>query len=455
MRDFMIVAKFTIKDMIKRKSFIISNVIILLIIVILFNIPNIIKSIRGNGAEANGDKLLIVDVNNVFEGALESLKSMDLNYDVQISEDKADDLEKIKQKIQNKEIDKAILIENREGEINLQYIVRNLSMESEVPQDLVNTITGLYSNLQISKLGLTQEQLQSLNPKFNLEMKQAEEEEVQGNQFAMMLLSLVLFYAIYFCAYQVSSSITTEKTSKIIETLVTSTTPKIIVLGKTIGIGIVGLLQISAMVVVALVSKKLFLEEGMLDGIIDFSTITPFLGLITALYFILGYAFYALLYALTGSTVSKPEDVQSANGPVAIVAVIGFYLAYFTMMNPTSELNKIAAILPMSSPFCMPFRVMMGIATTQEICISLAVILVTIVVIAKVSVKIYSQAILNYGNKLGIKDMMKMWRNARIKTARLGTGPCGAKIKLHVWEPVPAVQNKKCTFENRSQRCRN
>ena len=278
MRDFMIVAKFTIKDMIKRKSFIISNVIILLIIVILFNIPNIIKSIRGNGAEANGDKLLIVDVNNVFEGALESLKSMDLNYDVQISEDKADDLEKIKQKIQNKEIDKAILIENREGEINLQYIVRNLSMESEVPQDLVNTITGLYSNLQISKLGLTQEQLQSLNPKFNLEMKQAEEEEVQGNQFAMMLLSLVLFYAIYFCAYQVSSSITTEKTSKIIETLVTSTTPKIIVLGKTIGIGIVGLLQISAMVVVALVSKKLFLEEGMLDGIIDFSTITPFLG---------------------------------------------------------------------------------------------------------------------------------------------------------------------------------
>ena len=432
MRDFMIVAKFTIKDMIKRKSFIISNVIILLIIVILFNIPNIIKSIRGDGAEANGDKLFIVDVNNVFEGALESLKSMDLNYDVQISEDKADDLEKIKQKIQNKEIDKAILIENREGEINLQYIVRNLSMESEVPQDLVNTITGLYSNLQISKLGLTQEQLQSLNPKFNLEMKQAEEEEVQGNQFAMMLLSLVLFYAIYFCAYQVSSSITTEKTSKIIETLVTSTTPKIIVLGKTIGIGIVGLLQISAMVVVALVSKKLFLEEGMLDGIIDFSTITPFLGLITALYFILGYAFYALLYALTGSTVSKPEDVQSANGPVAIVAVIGFYLAYFTMINPTSELNKIAAILPMSSPFCMPFRVMMGIATTQEICISLAVILVTIVVIAKVSVKIYSQAILNYGNKLGIKDMMKMWRNARIKNARMGTGPCGAKIKLHV-----------------------
>ena len=81
------------------------------------------------------------------------------------------------------------------------------------------------------------------------------------------------------------------------------------------------------------------------------------------------------------------------------------------MMNPTSELNKIAAILPMSSPFCMPFRVMMGIATTQEILISLAVILITIIVVAKVSIKIYSQAILNYGNKIGLKDVMKMWKN--------------------------------------------
>ena len=128
----------------------------------------------------------------------------------------------------------------------------------------------------------------------------------------------------------------------------------------------------------------------------------------------MGYAVYALLYALTGSTVSKPEDVQSANGPVAIIAVIGFYLAYFTMMNPTSELNKLAAILPISSPFCMPFRVMMGIATTQEIAISLVVIAITIFVVAKISIKIYSQAILNYGSKISLKDMLTMYKNKNV-----------------------------------------
>ena len=413
MKDLFTVAKFTVKDMVKRKSFIISNLIILLIIVLAFNIPNILNAIRGEDAGTSKTKILIIDENNIFEGTLEQINNMELDYDATITNDSVK-FEDIKQKIENEEIEEAIKITEKDGQINIEYIVENLAMMAQMPEQLVNAITTIYSNLQISKLGLTQEQLQSLVPNFNFEMKQTEEQEVHGNQFAMMLMSIVLFYAIYFCAYQVSSSITTEKTSKIIETLVTSTTPKTIVLGKTIGIGIVGLLQIAAIIATALISNSLFLEEGILDGIIDFSNITPFLGVITGIYFILGYATYALLYALTGSTVSKPEDVQSANGPIAIIAVIGFYLAYFTMMNPTSELNQLAGILPISSPFCMPFRVMMGIATGQEIAISIAVLLVTIVVVANISIKIYSQAILNTGSKIGLKDMLNMYKNKNV-----------------------------------------
>ena len=413
MKDLFVVAKFTIKDMVKRKSFIISNLIILAIIVLLFNVPRIMDLITGDQEGFSETKMLIVDSENIFEGTLSTLNEMNLGYKISVSDENLS-YENIKEKINNDETDEAIIITNKDGQINFEYIVKNLSMIQQAPENIVNAITTLYSNMQIQKLGLTTEQLQSLTPNFNFEMKQTEEQEVQGNQFAMMLMSLVLFYAIYFCAYQVSTSITTEKTSKIIETLVTSTTPRIIVLGKTIGIGIVGLLQIAAIIATALISNALFLEEGILDGIIDFNNITPFLGIITGVYFILGYAVYALLYALTGSTVGKPEDVQSANGPVAIVAVIGFYLAYFTMMNPTSELNKLAAILPISSPFCMPFRVMMGIATPQEIAISIVVILVTIAIVAKVSIKIYSQAILNYGSKSGLKDIFKMYKNKNI-----------------------------------------
>lgn len=405
MKDLFTVIKFTMKDMVKRKSFIVSTIIFLVMIVVGFNIPQILKKIKG---EDIGSKLIIVDENNVFEGSLETLKDIDTRYNIEIAEIR---YEEIKEKIEDGDIESAIIIEKQDENIKVRYIVKNTTMLDGMPEDLISAINTLYSNLQISKLGLTEEQLKSITPNFEFSLEQTEEEKANGNIFAMMLLSIVLFYAIYFCAYQVSSSITTEKTSKIIETLVTSTAPRTIVLGKTIGIGVVGLLQMILLVGTALISAKVFLEPGILENIIDISTITPYLGMVTILYFILGYLTYALLYALTGSTVSKPEDIQSASGPVAMLGVIGFYLSYFTMMNPTSQLNVFASIFPISSPFCMPFRVMMGLANTTDVLISIVVLIITILVIAKVTIKIYSNAILNYGTKMGIKDIIKVYND--------------------------------------------
>ena len=404
MKDLFTVMKFTMKDMIKRKSFIISTIIFLVMIVVGFNVPKILKAIKG---EDTVDKLLIVDESNVFEGALESLKSLDTGYEIEIANLKYDE---VKEKIQNEEIESAIFVEKQEENIKIKYIIKAATMMEEVPEDIITTINTLYTNIQISKLGLTEEQLKSITPNFEFSLEQTDE-KANGNVFAMMLLSIVLFYAIYFCAYQVSSSITTEKTSKIIETLVTSTSPKTIVLGKTIGIGIVGLLQMILLVGTALISAKAFLEPGMIEQVLDMSAITPYLGIVTIIYFILGYFAYALLYALTGSTVSKPEDIQSANGPVAMLAVIGFYLSYFTMMNPTSEMNIFASLFPISSPFCMPFRIMMGLAKPTDVLISIAILVVTILVIAKVTIKIYSNAILNYGTKMCLKDIVKVYRD--------------------------------------------
>ena len=407
MRDLFVVAEFTIKEMVKRKSFIVSTLIILILIVIGFNIPNFLNRMQ---SESNtSDSCLIVDSQNIYEGTLESLNSMDLGQKFIITNESTS-FEQVKEKMQNEEIERAILLSNEDGKIKLEYIVENIGMTSELPESFMQALTGLYSNLQLSKLGLTQEQVSSLTPTFDLEIKQIEEKEVSGNIVAIMLISIVLFYAIYFCAYQVSTSITTEKTSKIMETLVTSTTPKTIVLGKTIGIGIVGMIQIILIVGTALICANVFLDPEMVAQVLDMSKVTPMLGILSLIYFILGYAVYALLYALTGSTVSKPEDVQSANSPVAILAVVGFYLSYFTMMNPTSDLNVLASILPISSPFCMPFRILMGVATGQEIAISLIVLLVTILLVAHIAIKIYSSAILNYGTKINFKDMIKMYK---------------------------------------------
>lgn len=408
MKDLKTVIVFTMKDMVKRKSFIVSTIIILLLIVIGFNVPNILKAF--NGEDIGASKILIVDSENIYDGTLSSLNSMELGYEFDIKTEEVS-FDKIKEQIENDEISSCIIIEKNGLNLKMKYIVKNMVMVQSVPETCVNALSTLYTNLQISKLGLSEEQLQTINPNFEFEIEQTEEQEVNGNLFTMMMLSIVLFYAIYFCAYQVSSSITTEKTSKIMETLVTSTSPRTIVLGKTIGIGVVGLLQVCLIVLVAMISAQTFLEPGILESILDMSQVTPFLAVVVILYFILGYFAYALMYALTGSTVSKPEDIQSANTPVALLAVVGFYLAYFSMMNPTSNINVFASMFPISSPFCMPFRVMMGIATPTDVAISLGILLITILVIAKVAIKIYSSAIFNYGSKMSFKDIMRIYKD--------------------------------------------
>lgn len=231
MRELITVSMFTAKDMLKRRSFIISNIIIWLIIILAFNIPNILNLIEGDNQGVEGTKILISDSQNIFEGSLDNLKDMELGYDFQISSEELT-FEQIKEKIEAEEIEEALIIKKENDLINIEYIVDNLLYVDAVPENLISSLTGLYTNVQISKLNLTVEELQGLTPNFDFKLTQTDDQEVEGNPMVMMILSLVLFYAIYFCAYQVSSSITTEKTSKIIETLVTSTKPSTIVLRK-------------------------------------------------------------------------------------------------------------------------------------------------------------------------------------------------------------------------------
>lgn len=406
MKSLITVISFTIKDMVKRKSFIISNIIIFLIIIIGFNVAKWI----GN-QETEKTKITIVDSESIFGNILENYTEQftELGYEVQI--DKSSSKEEIETKIKSKEIDSALVLTDNEKGIQFEYMVDGIGLTTVPPTEIINLMQSIYQNIQLSKLGIPEEKLQIFANTDNIKIVSIESDENVGNIAIMMILSIVLFYAIYFYAYQVSTAITVEKTSRIIETLVTSTSPRIIVLGKTIGIGLVGVIQTLLTIAVAGVCANRFLPSEMISSIFEMTNLNTSIIIIIAIYYVLGYSLYAMLYALTGSTVSKPEEIQSANGPVAILVVIGFYLSYFTMMNPSSNLNEIASMVPISSPFCMPFRVMMGISSTNEIIMSIAILVITILLVAHISIKIYSSAILNYGEKINLKKMIRIYKS--------------------------------------------
>lgn len=404
LKDIWTVTKFTMKDMVGRKSFRISTIIILLLIVIGFNVPNFINSINGGDFS---ETILVSDPDNVFNHQLEQLNSLDPSYKY---EPTTDNLETIKSKLESGNANSAVTIEKTTDHVKITYITDNTAMLSDFPIGLMDALSALYTRVQLQKLNLSEQQLASLTPNFEFELRQTEDQNIGGNIGVMLILSCVLFFAIYFCAFQVSSSITTEKTSKIMETLVTSTSPRTIILGKTIGIGLVGLGQVLLFGATAVICAKVYLDPAVLSTLLDLSNFTPYLALITILYFILGYFAYALLYALTGSTVSKPEDIQSANSPVVILTMIGFYLSYFTLTNPTGDLNVFASLLPISSPFCMPLRVMMGLASGWDVALSVVILLAFCFIVARIAIKVYSNAILNYGSKMTIKDIIRTYR---------------------------------------------
>lgn len=399
MKNLWTVTEFTIKDMLSRKSFIISTIIILVIIVVAFNIPNIMNKFNGDGFD---EKVLVIDSEDLFSDSVALLDQMELEYKFEFTKENLSK-EQIKEKIDNKEIDTALRFTEENGEVKMEYIVESsASTMGEVPKSLIMAFQSLYSSKKITELNITPEELSAISPQFSIEVVETDENAAKGNLFIMMMISIVLFYAIIFCAQQVSTAITTEKTSKIIETLVTSTKPSTIVLGKTLGIGLIGILQIILIIATAGLSAHFCMDPEILETIFDLSNITPQLIVITIVYFIFGYALYSLGFALTGSTVNKPEEVQAANTPITFIAIAGFYLAYFSMMNPSSSLNKISGILPISSPFSMPLRIMMGTATTGELATSIAILAVTTLIVAVISIKIYSSAILNIGTKRGL-----------------------------------------------------
>lgn len=409
MKDIITVAKFTMRDMLSRKAFRISTIIIVVLIVLGFNMPNILNSL--SGGEGFEDKVLFVDRDHLLGQISDENEQASQENSSQIWGQFTD--EEINEQLLNGSISSAWVIskDERTHGISLRYIVKNRTTAPQPSKETILFLKECYAVTQLQEQGSSESEIQAIFPTVSISVSQVDDQEIGGNIVVAMLISVLLFFAIYFCAFQVSSSITVEKTSKIIETLVTSTSPRNIILGKTIGIGLIGLVQILLFVITAIISAKLFLDSELLNQMFDLSNFTPYLAIVTLIYFLLGYFAYALLYALTGSTVAKPEDIQAANTPIVIITMIGFYLSYFTLTDPTSNLNVFASLLPISSPFCMPIRVMMGLANGWDVILSILILLVFCFIVAKIAIKIYSSAILNYGTRMTIKDMIKTYKD--------------------------------------------
>lgn len=413
MKNLLTIIKYTIKEAVTKKTFIIVNIIMFLIIIGLANVPNIINAFSNE--DSSSDSIVyVLDSNKILVSENTTVKDEQNHFSLEFLTDYS--MDDINQKIKNDEITSAINLKQENGVISFEYIVKEDSMyddNASIADNLAVMLKNVEINNQLKSINAPEEVIANVNTPISYEIVALEEDEGNNNFGIAMISAFILFFAVYFYGYSVSTSISSEKTSRVMETLITSTTPTKIVIGKTIAMGIVGLSQLVAMLLVAFASYKAFVPDNfdVLNSLIANLNITPVAIIICLVYFVLGYTVYAFLSAVTGATVSKAEDVQSASTPISLISLISFYLAYFTATVPNSSASKFASIFPFSAAFSMPGRILAGGVSGGEIAISIIVLALTATLLAFISIRVYSIAVLHYGNRLKLSNLFKMYKD--------------------------------------------
>ena len=418
MKQIGIIMQYTFNDAIRKKAFKISTIIVVLLIALLCALPRVIASFDDgdNSAEEEqtaaasyAGKCYYIDDQNLIPGGAEALKSYFTN--TEILTGSGESLDQYKDEIGEDGTVSAIVITKSETSAvpGIQIITKDF-MSGISGDGAAEALTEAYVSDLLTAQGVAPETIELTKTKLTYESQMAGSMNLSGYIMGI-LVTVLIFYAIYYYGYGVSMSIATEKTSRVMETLVVSAKPSHILIGKCLGMGLLGICQFVIVLLSGVLFYKLFIPENFaLMGMpLTLDAFTYKSAILIGVYFLLGYALYAVLNAVCGASVSKIEDLNSAMMPVMLVAMLSFFIGYFTAISGSgsSLFQKIAMYVPFCSPFILPFRLLIGDVAALDITISIALLIAAIIIITIISIRIYSASVLHYGKRMKWKEMYK------------------------------------------------
>ena len=237
---------------------------------------------------------------------------------------------------------------------------------------------------------------------------------VQASEFAARRIVGVVFVVLIFITLViygmwVAAGVVAEKTSRVMELLISAASPRQLVVGKVVGIGLAGFVQYLAILAPAVITIVLedriadaMLGAGALTGV-SLAVLSPALLLAYGGFWILGFVLYSLIYAAAGSLVSRAEDLQVLALPLSLVAIAGYLQAVVALSGGISGFMKVSSFVPFWSPFIMLTRLTIGRAEPWEVALAFALLILGIVVIGIVAVRVYAAGVLLYGQRPGFR----------------------------------------------------
>lgn len=395
---------FELAEMLKRKTIIMSTIIIAVIGLALTFVPALLfnDSEADQGDTQNDAVTLNLGIaldssvdNSTIQQYISNIQG------VEIIENEST----LKDLVEDGELSSGVYIKS---ENDYTFYTKDQSIYSMEQANYEEVMRGFITEKRLVEAGIDPSKVyEAQNIVFNAENIVMGKSAANGMFIAFAIL-FILYMLILLYGQTVATSVAREKDSRTMELLITSTKPKVLILGKVFASGLLGVLQVAvillAMYIGFMINKSSyppFLVE-LIGGALTVKTTIVYI-----LFSVSGYILYLFIFAALGSLVSKVEDVNSVVQPVTYVFVIAYMIASFAMQMPGASLVKITSYIPFVSVFTMPIRSMLTTVSTLEIIVSLAIMISTTVFIAMASIYIYRFGSLNYGNKIKISQVIK------------------------------------------------
>lgn len=427
---------------VKKKSFWILTIVVPLLFAGLYAIP-IYLAVRPQEKTT----VLVVDDTKLFDGAFKSSKEMVYQY--------AGSLDYAQRRMTDEDSVTAVLyIPAREttipGDAFLYY--QGSSPSASLQSDVSEQLQSLIRTIILQDVhGITQEEFDQVNATriklHTKDMETGKEAFTKVKSVIGLVLGLVIFMVVLTFGSQVMSGVSEEKTSRIVEVIVSSVKPFQLMMGKVIGIGFVGLTQFALWIMLSMVgfvgiqatNPELFeaakARQNMtelatkgtdaveqMQALNDAPVVTEMVQGLTAIdfpliitmfliYFVLGYFFYATLFAGVGALVDVDTNAQQFSLPITIPLMLVMVLMPAIINEPSGSIATWLSIIPFTSPVAMMIRIPFGVLI-WEAAVSVGVLLLFVPLNTWVAGRIYKRGILLYGKKITYKDIFSWFKKS-------------------------------------------
>jgi ABC-2 type transport system permease protein len=412
-KKFYVVLIYELKELFTNKAFLIVTVLLSLGGIIVLSLPRVFpgigNSISGEetqlitGQSSNSEKILaLYDETGSFDQSLATPYFPNVTWQIATSAKEVSDL------IESQKVQAGFVVLSIQ---DYDYYVYDREMYDNTTSVFHSVMIDFYREEYCKAHGMSFEDIAPLFTDSITSHEQVLHSDTRNNYFYCYILIILVFMLIVIYGQMIAVSVTSEKSNRAIEVLVTSAPPSSLLFGKVLAQAIGGLVQMLLIIGSTLITYQL--NRGNWGGMLDIVLQIPGSVLLSfALFGLGGYLFYAFLYGAMGALVSKTEDISKSSSGLMIIIMFVYIFSLMQLNNVDGIVIKVLSFLPFSSYGTMFMRIAMKSVAPWEVVLSFAILVASIIGAGIIGAKIYRLGTLRYGNPIKISTAIKSLRQS-------------------------------------------